>query len=145
MSERSEGKDVNELLEMRAKVARRRPKFVRQESWKYDKLKPNWRKPKGIDNKMRLQQAGFPPLVKVGYRTPKPARGLHPSGYLEKLVHNPKELEGIDPKVYAIRIASTVGARKRVEIKVRAQQLGLKILNARRIGKAEQQQEKGSS
>ncbi|MDG7039035.1 MAG: 50S ribosomal protein L32e, partial [Nitrososphaerota archaeon] len=48
----------------------KKPKFLRQESWRYKKLKPNWRKPKGIDNKMRLQEKGWPPLVKVGYRTP---------------------------------------------------------------------------
>jgi large subunit ribosomal protein L32e len=125
------------LLESRAKVAQHRPKFVRQESWRYDKLKPTWRKPKGIDNKVRLQVAGFPPLVKVGYRTPKAARDLHPSGMLEKLVHNPSELEGFDPKVYAIRIASTVGARKRELIRDKAMKMGIRLLNPRRIGRAE--------
>jgi large subunit ribosomal protein L32e len=134
---KSQRKDAKELLEMRAKVAQHRPKFVRQESWRYEKLDPTWRKPKGIDNKMRLQQSGWPPLVKIGYRTPKAARGLHPSGKLEKLVHNVAELNGVDPKVYAVRIARTVGARKRVAIRDKAITLGLKILNPRRIGKVE--------
>ena len=140
MKENSQRKEVKDLLEMRAKVAAHRPEFVRQESWRYDKLKPTWRKPKGVDIKMRLQQAGFPPLVKVGYRTPKVARGLHPSGMLEKLVHNEAELDGVDPKVYALRIARTVGARKREAIRNKASKLGLKILNPRRIGKVEPKQ-----
>ena len=140
MKENSQRKDAKDLLEMRAKVAEHRPKFVRQESWRYDKLKPTWRKPKGVDNKIRLQQAGFPPLVKVGYRTPKAARGLHPSGLLEKLVHNEAELEGVDPKTHAVRIARTVGARKREAIRNRANQLGLRILNPRRIGRVESKQ-----
>ena len=49
----------------------KRPEFVRQESWRYVRLKPNWRRPRGKDSKMRLQRSGWPPLVKIGYRTPK--------------------------------------------------------------------------
>jgi large subunit ribosomal protein L32e len=137
MKENNQRKDAKDLLEMRAKVAKHRPKFVRQESWRYDKLAPTWRRPRGLDNKMRLQQAGFPPLVKVGYRTPKAARDLHPSGMLERLVHSEAELDGVDPKVYAIRIGRTVGARKRGLIRNKALKLGLKILNPRRMGKVE--------
>ena len=137
MKENSPRKNAKDLLEIRAKVAEHRPRFVRQESWRYDKLKPTWRKPKGVDNKIRLQQAGFPPLVKVGYRTPRVARDLHPSGMMEKLVHNPAELDGIDPKLYAIRIAGTVGARKREAIRDKAVKLGIKLLNPRRIGRVE--------
>jgi large subunit ribosomal protein L32e len=36
-----------ELLAARKKVAQIRPKFIRQESWRYDRLAENWRKPKG--------------------------------------------------------------------------------------------------
>ena len=52
-----------ELLEKRKKISQHRPKFVRQESWRYDRLAENWRKPKGKDNKMRLQVSGVPQLV----------------------------------------------------------------------------------
>ena len=81
-----------ELLEKRKKISQHRPKFVRQESWRYDRLAENWRKPKGKDNKMRLQVSGVPQLVKVGYRGPKVARGLHPSGYIDNLVYNTNDL-----------------------------------------------------
>ena len=43
-----------DLLEQRKRVSEHRPKFRRQESWRYKRLAENWRKPKGIDNKMRL-------------------------------------------------------------------------------------------
>src|SRR5918994_7073643 len=79
-----------ELLQARKKISDKRPKFVRQESWRYDRLSENWRKPKGIDNKMRKQVSGVPALVKIGYRGPRAARGLHPSGYVDNLVHNVK-------------------------------------------------------
>ena len=87
-----------ELLAARKKVAQRRPKFIRQESWRYDRLAENWRKPKGKDNKMRKQKSGMPAIVKVGYRGPRAARGLHPSGYIDNLIHNTAELDKLDPK-----------------------------------------------
>ncbi|MGC8661388.1 MAG: 50S ribosomal protein L32e [Nitrososphaeria archaeon] len=108
-------------------------KFVRQESWRYKKLKVNWRKPKGIDNKMRLQMKGWPPLVKVGYRSTRKGRGLHPSGLQEIIVHNVKELSGIDPKKQAVRIAGTVGLKKRLDILKEARRMGLRLLNAPRL------------
>jgi large subunit ribosomal protein L32e len=118
-----------ELLAARKKVAQTRPRFVRQESWRYDRLAENWRKPKGKDNKMRKQKSGMPALVKVGYRTPKAARGLHPSGYRDNLIHNSTELAQLDPKIDAARIAHTVGKRKRIEIISKALELGIKVLN----------------
>ena len=119
-----------ELLAERKKVAAKRPRFIRQESWRYDRLAENWRKPKGKDNKMRKQKAGVPAIVKIGYRGPKAARGLHPSGYTDNLVHNVSELTALDPKKDAARLGHTVGKRKRIEIIAKATERGIKILNA---------------
>ena len=118
-----------ELLQLRKKIADKRPEFVRQESWRYDRLAPNWRRPKGKDNKMRKQVSGVPPLAKVGYKGPRKSRGLHPSGYNDILIFNLKDLTKIDPKVDAVRIAHTVGNRKRIEIVTEATKLKMKILN----------------
>ena len=111
----------------------KRPEFVRQESWRYVRVKPNWRRPRGKDSKMRLQVKGWPPLVKIGYRTPKDYRDLHPSGYKEVLVYRPEDLQGLNPEVHAIRIAGSVGMRKRLLIVEEARKLGLKILNPPRL------------
>ncbi|MGH9926332.1 MAG: 50S ribosomal protein L32e [Nitrososphaeraceae archaeon] len=119
----------DDLLRARKKVSATRPKFVRQESWRYIRLAENWRKPKGVDNKMRKQVSGVPPLVKVGYRGPKRARGLHPSGYRDRLIHNIRDLEKLDPKVDAARIGHSVGRRKRIDIVSKANALGVKVLN----------------
>src|SRR5688572_25371528 len=118
-----------ELLQLRKKIADKRPEFVRQESWRYDRLAPNWRRPKGKDNKMRKQVSGVPRLAKVGYKGPRKSRGLHPSGYNDVLIFNLKDLTKIDPKVDAVRIAHTVGNKKRIEIVTEATKLKMKILN----------------
>jgi large subunit ribosomal protein L32e len=118
-----------ELLELRSRVKANKPEFIRQESWRYKRIKENWRKPRGIDSKMRLQVKGWPSIVKIGYRGPKTARYLHPSGYRDVLVHNVNELSALDPTKDAARIASTVGRRKRLAIIARAKELGIRVLN----------------
>lgn len=119
-----------DLLQARKKVADVRPKFVRQESWRYDRLAENWRKPKGKDNKMRKQLSGVPTIVKIGYRGPKKARHLHPSGYIDHLVFTVNDLGKLDPTKDAARLSHTLSVRKRKEIIEKGNSLGIKILNA---------------
>ncbi len=122
----------SELLEQRKKISDRRPRFKRQESWRYKRLATNWRKPDGIDNKMRKQFSGVPPLVKIGYGGPKLARGLHPSGFVDNLVYNVNDLSLLDKNKDAARMAHTVGNKKRLEIIERAQSLGIQLLNGKK-------------
>jgi large subunit ribosomal protein L32e len=123
----------NELLEQRKKISDKRPKFKRQESWRYKRLATNWRKPDGIDNKMRKQFSGYPALVKIGYGSPKLARGLHPSGFVDNLVYNVNDLSALDKKKDAARIAHTVGNKKRLDIIAKAESLGIKLLNGKKV------------
>ncbi|TLX90953.1 MAG: 50S ribosomal protein L32e [Thaumarchaeota archaeon] len=126
-----------DLLQLRKKIAEKRPEFVRQESWRYKRLATNWRRPKGKDNKMRKQVSGVPQLVKVGYKGPRISRGLHPSGYHDILIYNTNDLTKIDPKKDAVRIAHTVGNKKRIDIVAEATNLKFKILNPGKIDKKE--------
>ncbi len=122
-----------DLLEQRKKISDRRPKFKRQESWRYDRLAVNWRKPDGIDNKMRKQFSGYPALVKIGYGGPKISRGLHPSGFVDNLVFNVNDLSLLDKSKDSARIAHTVGNKKRLEIIAKAESLGIKLLNGKKV------------
>lgn len=117
------------LLKLRERLRSRKPKFLRQESWRYKRLETGWRKPKGKTSKMRRRLRGWPKLVKVGYKIPKEVRGLHPSGSIEALVRRPEDLKGLDPERHVVRIAHTVGERKRVAIIEKCAELGLRVLN----------------
>ncbi|MGD2065815.1 MAG: 50S ribosomal protein L32e [Candidatus Bathyarchaeota archaeon] len=112
---------------------RKKPRFRRQESWRYKRVGDVWRKPHGVDSKMRKKVKGWPVSPTVGYRSPKKTRGLHPSGFVEIRVHSTADLGGIDPELQAIRIAQTVGNRKRVEIMALAEEKGIHVLNPRKI------------
>jgi large subunit ribosomal protein L32e len=117
------------LVAKRKQVAENRPAFVRQESWRYVRIRPEWRKPKGVDSKMRRQDKGWPRLVRIGYGGPADARGIHPSGHLEVVVHRPADLSSLVPGRDVARIGRTVGAKKRSAILERANELGVRVVN----------------
>jgi len=112
-------------------MRRKKPKFERYEWRKKKALSKSWRKPRGHDNKMREHIAAKGPRVQVGYRRKKEERGLHPSGRREVLVFNPDELAqvGAAEEDIAVRIASSVGRRKREAIEERAATRGIPVLN----------------
>jgi large subunit ribosomal protein L32e len=128
-------------LKARERAKKKKPAFVRPESWRYDKFSESWRRPRGLDNKMRRKIKGWPPTVSTGYKGPKAARGLHPSGYREVLVYNANEVEQIDPKTQAARIAHTVGMRKRAQIIAEAKKREVYILNFKLIAETPEKEE----
>jgi large subunit ribosomal protein L32e len=125
----SEENRLKALVAKRKELAKNRPAFIRQESWRYVRIHPEWRKPKGVDNKVRRQDKGWPALVRIGYRGPVEARGLHPSGHFEVLVQRVSDLDRLVPGRDVARVGGTVGAKKREAILQRATELGLRVVN----------------
>ena len=127
-------------VKLRRRVKANKPEFQGQEVWRYKRIRDRWRRPRGVDSKMRMSVKGWPKTVNVGYGGPKTARGLHPSGYSEVLVHNLNQIEGLNSETQAIRIAHTVGGRKRMEIITRAKDMGLRVLNPRELKEAKKEE-----
>ena len=121
--------EVKEMLAYREYCNDHRPEFKRQEWFRYAKLGTKWRKPRGMHSKMRRHYKYRPTIVSIGFRGPALVRDYHPSGFKEVMVHNVKELTGIDPKTQCVRIGGTVGRKKRTDIIANADAAGLRVLN----------------
>ena len=120
-------------LALRVEQKKKTPAFKRTEWFRYKRLsRSGWRAPHGMDNKQRRNYKYRSSLVRVGHGKVATARGLHPSGFREVMVHNTGDLEVIDPETEAARVGKTVGGRKREQIYSRADELGIRVLNRRR-------------
>ncbi len=123
--------NLKKTLELRKEIDDRRPRFIREEWFRYKRIPMNWRRPDGITSKMRRHFNKRPPVVSIGFAGPKETRGLHPSGFEEVMVFNVADLAKINPKIQAARIGGSVGMKKRLAMHEKADELGIRILNRR--------------
>ncbi|MFH0817314.1 MAG: eL32 family ribosomal protein [Candidatus Micrarchaeota archaeon] len=92
------------------------------------RIKDRWRRPRGTDNKKKLKLKEHGSEPNIGWRNAKSIRGIHPHGAYEVLVNNVGELA--DAKGRLIRIAGSVGKKKRLAIVKKAEEMKLTVLNA---------------
>ena len=141
-------------------MKRKRPQFLHQEHWKLKRFKKaSWRKPKGKRSKMRAKEKSKPFLVSIGYRGPAKIRGWHPKGLPEVTIHTVQDVEIASrlssqpgeqgekktaqppqsrkktatkerPKV-VLRIASSVGTRKKIDIMKTVLEKNMYVTNPR--------------
>lgn len=116
-------------LDLRNEMNKRKPKFIRQDNKKKKRIKSNWRKPRGIDSKLRLQFRGHAVVVKVGYKAPADVRGMNREGLIEIKINNVQDLKQLDEKSIGV-VASTVGMKKKLAIIEEANKINVKLSNA---------------
>jgi large subunit ribosomal protein L32e len=127
----------------KAHVVKKRTKpFIRFESDRHKRVQPNWRKPRGIDNRVRRKFKGCRLMPKIGYGTRALHRHLRPDGFRRLVIHNVKELELLlmQNGTFAAEIAHGVSSRKRKAIVERAQALAVKVTNPNARLRAEEHQ-----
>ncbi|XP_069848055.1 large ribosomal subunit protein eL32-like [Dipodomys merriami] len=106
-------------------------KFIRQQSDRYVKIKCNWRKPRGIDNRVQRRFKGQILMPNIGYGSNKKTKHLLPSGFRKFLFHNVKELEVLLTcnKSYCAEIAHNVSSKNQKAIMEPAAQLAIRVTN----------------
>ncbi|MDD1724712.1 MAG: 50S ribosomal protein L32e [Methanospirillum sp.] len=137
--------EIRRLLKVRkSKDAR----FKREGVDKKKTIRDSWRRPRGLHSKQRKLRKAKGPHPTPGYGSPLAVRGMHPCGLREIRVFNLKDLEGVDPSVQAIRIAATVGRKKRELMQNKAADMKIRILNwkdASHPGQKIQEEKKSAS
>ena len=115
------------------KVRKKKPKFIMQDSHKKKRLKKKWRKPKGLDSKVRYKMRGYRRKVSVGYKTPEVIFGLNKDGLKGVLVESLKDLDKIKQDSEAAIISRKLGTKKKVEVIKQAKNKSIKIINIKDV------------
>eukprot|EP00923_Selenidium_pygospionis_P044961 GHVN01077618.1.p2 GENE.GHVN01077618.1~~GHVN01077618.1.p2 ORF type:complete len:142 (+),score=11.63 GHVN01077618.1:52-477(+) len=112
-------------------VKKRTKKFVRFQSNRFLRVKPSWRKPKGIDCRVRRRFRGCNRMPKIGYGSDKRTKHSLPNGKKKFVVQNMGDLELLmmHNEIYCAQIAHGVSAKKREALVQRADELRVKVLN----------------
>ncbi|MHA2151984.1 MAG: 50S ribosomal protein L32e [Candidatus Thorarchaeota archaeon] len=127
------------ILRIAKRKKKHKPKFRHEQAHRWIRVSDSWRRLRGIDSATREKRKGRIQMVESGYRSPKATRNLHPSLFVEVRVHRPSEVEELNPDVHAIRIAATVGARKRQEIIAAADAKEMRVLNPGRVDEIDEE------
>ncbi|XP_037676895.1 60S ribosomal protein L32-like [Choloepus didactylus] len=112
-------------------IKKRTKKFIQHQSDQYVKIKHNWRKLRGIDNRVQRRFKGQILMPNFGYGSNKKTKHMLPSGFQKFLVHNVKELEVLlmCNKSYCAEIAHSISSKNHKAILERAAQLAISVTN----------------
>jgi len=119
---------MDNLIELRNRMKKKKPKFIKQMGRQKKRLKNKWRKPRGSDSKIKVGKKGYPKKIKIGYKGPKQVRNLSRNGENIILIKKIEELKKIDTKKDIICL-SKIGKRKKILIIKECIKLNLNILN----------------
>lgn len=121
----------NPLLTLKQEKGKKKV-FKRYHSDRYLRLRTSWRHPRGLDNRLRKKHRGMPEMPSKRFRTQAILKDILPCGLREVLVNNVKDLKALTSvnRRYCATIASSVGARTRIEIVNEAKILGIHVTNA---------------
>ncbi len=121
------------LIKIREDFKKHKPTFKRYHSERYKRVKESWRKPRGLDNKMRKKYRGVPEMPGKRYGKPAVIKDILPCGFREVIIRNLDDLRALASlkERYCGTIFHGVGARKRIEIVNEAENYGIHLTNAK--------------
>ncbi len=96
------------------KIKKRNKRFTRHECEDYPhKLSKPWRRPKGIDSRVRRKFRSNKPMVSIGYGTRREHRHVLPNGFKKFLIRNDADLECLlmNNRVFCGELAHNLSVR----------------------------------
>jgi large subunit ribosomal protein L32e len=130
----SKMEDKSRLLKIRNLLKKRKPTFVKQCSHKIKSLSSSWRKPKGIQSKMRLKHKGKRRSPSLGWSSPSKVKGLTREGLVQVRAERVADLKGLG-KEHAVIIAS-VGMKRKLKLLQDCKKNSLNVTNVKDIQSA---------
>eukprot|EP00519_Triparma_laevis_P013278 CAMPEP_0182490400 /NCGR_PEP_ID=MMETSP1321-20130603/269_1 /TAXON_ID=91990 /ORGANISM="Bolidomonas sp., Strain RCC1657" /LENGTH=136 /DNA_ID=CAMNT_0024692567 /DNA_START=34 /DNA_END=444 /DNA_ORIENTATION=- len=128
-------------LNKKTVVKKRTKKFARHQADLFMRIQnSSWRKPKGIDGRVRRRFKGQLPMPSIGYGSDKKTRNILPNGFKKAVVSNVQELEMLlmHNRKYCGEIAGNVSSKNRKLMVEKAEQLGIRLTNGGARLKAEE-------
>merc|ERR1712057_83335 len=113
-------------------VKKKTTKFKRHQSDLFARVGESWRRPKGIDSRVRRKFKGKVLMPNIGYGSNKKTRHMLKSGFKKFLINNVADLELLlmYNRTYAAEVAHSVSRKTRAAILERAKVLDIKVTNA---------------
>merc|ERR1712196_452479 len=102
-------------------VKKKTNKFKRHQSDLHARVSESWRRPKGIDSRVRRKFKGKVLMPNIGYGSNKKTRHVLPDGFKKFLMYN---------RTYAAEVAHSVSRKTREAILERAKVLDINVTNA---------------
>lgn len=121
---------INEkLLGLRKAMKARKPNFKIQNSNDPKKrFAGRWKRPKGLQSKMRERRKGNPKYIEPGYGSPREVRGATADGFFPVVARSLSDLANVKEGSGVI-VSARVGMRKKTEILKAAAERKLRVLN----------------
>ena len=120
---------MKDALTKRNELKARKPAFLAQDTHKKKRIRQRWKRPRGLQSKVRLHKRGYRRGVSSGWRSPKAARGLSREGLIPVRVENLSQLESLDPKTQGALVSGRVSIRTKKALYDAANQRSITILN----------------
>jgi len=119
-------------------IKKRKPKFRTQDYFRFKRLGKRWRRPKGLQSKLRIRKGGSGSKPSVGYSSPKAIKTFvrYKNEFLLPVrVSSLNELNDVKKDAVVV-ISSKVGLKKIKQISDAAEKMGLKVFNKKRVKKS---------
>ncbi len=120
---------INELVEKKIIRKKKYPKFERQRTHTKKRLGNKWRKPKGIQSKLRRQVKGHSKLVRIGYGGDKRTKGMDRNALIPSRICNLKDLKELEKDKNSVIISHKVGLKNKLTIIKECLSKGFNIQN----------------
>ncbi len=126
---------IKESLELRKRIKSKKPTFLRQDAHKRPRLENKWRRPKGLQSKMRLNKRGYRRSISPGFGSPINVKYFHGCGLKIIKINSLKDLSNVKDSFEGALLNKTLGLKSKIAIAKKAVELKIRVINIRNLDK----------